>query len=73
MPRWFRRKRWGYGWTPCTWQGWVVMAVFTAGVAAAALETTVLGPTRTFAAIGAMTVALLAVMAFTSGKDSDNV
>jgi hypothetical protein len=40
---WFRAKRYGWGWTPCTWQGWTVLAVwavvFTAlvtGCAAAA-------------------------------------
>lgn len=25
---WFKRKRYGYGWTPSSWQGWVVIAVF---------------------------------------------
>ncbi len=25
---WFKRKTYGWGWTPCTWQGWLVMAVF---------------------------------------------
>ena len=28
MPRyWFRQKKFGYGATPSTWQGWVVTAV----------------------------------------------
>jgi hypothetical protein len=25
---WFRARRYGYGWTPCTWQGWAVVGVF---------------------------------------------
>lgn len=25
---WFKAKRYGWGWTPATWQGWVVMVVF---------------------------------------------
>jgi hypothetical protein len=25
---WFRRKRYGWGWTPSTWQGWLSVAVF---------------------------------------------
>jgi hypothetical protein len=25
---WFKRKRYGWGWTPCTWQGWFCVAVF---------------------------------------------
>ena len=25
---WFKRKLYGWGWTPAKWQGWIVMAVF---------------------------------------------
>ncbi|MEZ4194790.1 MAG: hypothetical protein R3B53_00095 [Candidatus Paceibacterota bacterium] len=25
---WFKRKLYGYGWTPARWQGWVVVLVF---------------------------------------------
>ncbi len=25
---WFKRRRYGYGWTPVTWQGWVTIVVF---------------------------------------------
>lgn len=25
---WFKRRRYGYGWTPITWQGWTVVALF---------------------------------------------
>lgn len=25
---WFRRKVWGWGWVPATWQGWAAIAVF---------------------------------------------
>lgn len=24
---WFRPKKFGYGWTPVTWQGWVVTII----------------------------------------------
>ena len=27
---WFRRKLYGWGWTPCTWQGWVTILVWLA-------------------------------------------
>ena len=34
-PYWFPAKRYGYGWgPPATWQGWVVLAVYLALVAA---------------------------------------
>ncbi|MFA6364852.1 MAG: hypothetical protein WCW78_00420 [Candidatus Paceibacterota bacterium] len=25
---WFKRKLYGWGWTPVTWQGWLVIAFF---------------------------------------------
>lgn len=25
---WFRRKTYGWGWTPCSWEGWVVVLVY---------------------------------------------
>ena len=27
---WFKAKRYGWGWTPCTWQGWLILAAFVA-------------------------------------------
>jgi hypothetical protein len=26
MTYWFKRRRYGYGWTPATWQGWSLLA-----------------------------------------------
>lgn len=28
MKYWFKRKRYGYGWTPVTWQGWAVVGAY---------------------------------------------
>lgn len=25
---WFKRKRYGYGWTPSSWQGWAVIILY---------------------------------------------
>ena len=25
---WFKRRRYGYGWTPVTWQGWLTVVFF---------------------------------------------
>jgi K+-sensing histidine kinase KdpD len=25
---WFKRKTYGWGWTPATWQGWLAIAVY---------------------------------------------
>ena len=30
---WFTRKRYGWGWTPATWQGWLVIAVYALALA----------------------------------------
>ncbi len=27
---WFKRKTYGWGWTPCTWQGWLCVAAYLA-------------------------------------------
>lgn len=27
---WFKRRRYGYGWIPTTWQGWVVILTYIA-------------------------------------------
>lgn len=32
--RWFRAKTYGWGWTPASVEGWLVMAAFLAAVAA---------------------------------------
>jgi hypothetical protein len=35
---WFRAKRYGWGWgLPTAWQGWVVLALYTAAIAALGL------------------------------------
>ncbi len=33
---WFKRRRYGWGWTPVTWQGWIAVAVPLAFVLIAA-------------------------------------
>ncbi len=25
---WFKAKRFGWGWTPCSWQGWTVVLLY---------------------------------------------
>jgi amino acid transporter len=31
---WFKAKRYGWGWVPATWQGWLVLALYIAIVVA---------------------------------------
>lgn len=35
---WFRRKIWGWGWVPVTWQGWLVTFLYIALVLLLALN-----------------------------------
>ncbi len=25
---WFKRKTYGWGWSPCSWQGWAILAMY---------------------------------------------
>lgn len=34
---WFKAKRWGYGWYPATWQGWLIILVYLVIVVGGAL------------------------------------
>lgn len=34
---WFRRKLYGWGWCPSTWQGWLIIAIYSGLVALFAL------------------------------------
>ena len=29
---WFKRKLYGWGWTPATWQGWLVLLVYVVAI-----------------------------------------
>ena len=35
---WFKRKIYGWGWTPATWQGWVIMCGYSGAVLGLALR-----------------------------------
>lgn len=32
---WFKNKTYGWGWTPASWEGWLVLAIYVAGNAGA--------------------------------------
>ena len=72
MPRltktpWFGPKRvLGWGWTPVTWQGWLVTGVFLAAIAACALL--VPGPVVKVVVEVVLIVGLLAVCALTGTR-----
>ena len=43
---WFKRKLYGWGWTPARWQGWVVLLVYIVAVFAFASTIDENSPTR---------------------------
>jgi hypothetical protein len=63
--QWFGPRRFGWGWSPVTWQGWVVVAVYVALlIAVAALTSTA----TTLVVAGTATVLLFGVMVLTGGR-----
>jgi len=43
---WFKRKLYGWGWTPATWQGWAVVGIYLLVVIALILTLDPESPTR---------------------------
>jgi hypothetical protein len=43
---WFKRKLYGWGWVPATWQGWVVIVVYALAVTLFALTIDTNSPPR---------------------------
>ncbi|MBP6942994.1 MAG: hypothetical protein KBB55_03040 [Candidatus Buchananbacteria bacterium] len=56
---WFKRKRYGYGWYPSTWQGWLVIAVYIAILAALSLTLDETAPPREVAFMFVLPVVFL--------------
>jgi hypothetical protein len=59
---WFKRKLFGWGWTPVTWQGWLVIAVYIALVILFAMTINDNSPPREVAFTFVLPVVLLTVL-----------
>ena len=59
---WFGPKRWGWGWSPVSWQGWVVTVAFAA---VGQILRNVLPPRRAALMALAMVAAFLGVVVLT--------
>ena len=35
---WFKAKTYGWGWTPCTWQDWLIILVYAVAITLNALQ-----------------------------------
>jgi hypothetical protein len=63
--RWFGPRRYGWGWSPVTWQGWVVVVLY----AAALITVSAIANRHTTLVVAAIATALLfGVMALTGGR-----
>ncbi|MGH7217904.1 MAG: hypothetical protein ACREGE_00445 [Candidatus Microsaccharimonas sp.] len=58
---WFKRRRYGYGWTPVTWQGWLTVILFLAIVLSGAAILLIDAPKNTFSVEAFMFLALLVI------------
>ena len=70
---WFKRRRYGYGWTPVTWQGWLAVVVFlaivlsSASILEAAERNTYSSDMLLYYALIAVAVLLLLAISFIKG------
>lgn len=61
---WFKRHRYGFGWTPATWQGWmVVTSAMGVVIAASLLLMQVTAPPGTWWPTGLFILVVLATIA----------
>ncbi|MEK7646659.1 MAG: hypothetical protein AAB381_03135 [Patescibacteria group bacterium] len=68
---WFKRKRYGYGWVPATWQGWVTLLVYVGALFALSLnvdEDPSLGQAIPFLSSVLILTLLLLVICYTKGE-----
>ncbi len=67
---WFKRKTYGWGWTPATWHGWTILGIYTGAVLAIAFdaERSTDPMMQVFVPITALTMFLLVVTYLTGEK-----
>ena len=58
---WFKPKRYGYGATPVTWQGWAITLAFAAVVITATIAARTLGAGEPWAAVALLAIDIVAI------------
>jgi hypothetical protein len=71
MAYWFRPKRYGYGATPTTWQGWTVTIAIVLAVVAVSLVLQLTENLWAVAAVLAFDVVALGALAIISRRKTD--
>ncbi len=67
-PLWFAAKRYGYGWYPATWQGWMVMAIWLLLFVGAYVRWNVETETACFVTDVALSTSLLIIVSWYTGE-----
>ena len=65
---WFKRRRYGLGWTPVTWQGWAVVGAFVVVLIAGAVPAERAGGAAEAAYLVVVVVAIAALVSITLRK-----
>lgn len=58
---WFKRKLYGWGWTPVTWQGWGITLIYIVGIIAASLTIDKNSPIREIMFTAVLPIVLLTI------------
>ncbi len=71
-PIWFRAKTYGWGWTPATWQGWLVVLGYVVAIEGSTLGLLLPHATKgrviAAAAAGVVETAVLAIICYRRGE-----
>lgn len=65
---WFKRKLYGWGWTPCTWQGWIITLMFILFLVYIATEFLVVGRFVEYFVLLGISIALLMYICYKKGE-----
>lgn len=73
---WFKRKIWGWGWVPVTWQGWVVTLLYVVLISVLVLSREEYVPGNpdsgsNFLVFGLPTIVLTALLIFITYKKGE--
>jgi len=72
MPRWFRKKTFGYGWTAASWEGWLAtLLLILACVGVNDPELMRLDKTARMICTLALVAGFFALVLATSGRESE--
>lgn len=69
-PLWFKAKRYGYGWYPATWQGWMVLCIWIVFFIGAFVRWDIERQTMQFLCDALSSTAVLLVVCWLTGEQA---